>query len=114
MPSENGLEAAKSAQEFVKYLVVLAVGALGFSLASLTATPKCLWLVRGLTVVSSLLLALSVLCGILAYGTLISQIFEDKIDLDLSRLRWQSIPQWISFFLGVVIQGIAILIREFR
>jgi hypothetical protein len=112
MTTQNLLEAAKSTQDFVKYLIVLGVGALGFSLTSLSSTDKTFHVVRMLIMVASGSLALSIFFGILAYGSIVSQIFNDKIDIEASPMKWQSIAQWISFFAGIVILGFAILFRE--
>jgi hypothetical protein len=112
MASENKLEAAKSAQDFVKYLLVLGVGALGFSLSSLSSTDKTLHAVRMLIMAAAGILAFSIFLGILAYGSIVSQIFYDQIDIEASPVRSQSIAQWVLFFVGIALLGFAIIARE--
>lgn len=112
MATEPQRKAAGSAQDFVKYLVVLAVGALGFVLTMLQSSQQrsCSVLVLALT--SAVVLAASIFLGMLAYGTLVSQLYEDKIDLEGSPLTWQARGQWVLFFLGICLLGIAVVLRD--
>ena len=112
MATPNQSDAAKSAQEFVKYLLVLGVGALGFALTSLTATQKDMHCIKFMIMIACGLLGISVFFGILAYGSLVSQVFRDAIDMEANPLRWQAIGQWLLFFAGIVVLGAAILLRE--
>lgn len=112
MADQQKQKALQSAQEFTKYLVVLAVGALGFALAMLGPTPRDSILSITLVVISCLLLAISIFLGILAYGTLISQLDQDKIDLEGETLAPQSKGQWILFFAGILVLGVAVVVRD--
>jgi len=112
MADEQKRKALESAQEFVKYLVVLAVGALAFGLALLQPTPRNSIASLTLTVLSAVLLAISVFLGILAYGTLVSQLYNDEIDLESKALLWQSQGQWVLFFAGIVLLGVGLFLRD--
>lgn len=110
MSNAHQQQAAKAAQDFVKYLVVLAVGGLGFGLARLGAMSQAFpkWLI----VASAALLAISVFFGILAHGTLVSQIYVDRIDLEASPLSAYARTQWVLFFAGVLALGFAVFVAE--
>lgn len=112
MADELKQKALESAQEFVKYLVVLGIGALAFALAMLAPTPRNTTSSVTLVVVSCLLLAASVFLGILAYGTLISQLYNGNIDLEGKPLTWQTQGQWLLFFVGIVVLGVALFVRD--
>lgn len=113
MADNHKLEAAKSGQEFVKYLVVLAVGALGFGLSRLSTMSHDFIFARWVILASAAALGISVLFGILAHGTLVSQIYADTIDLEAAPLPAQARIQWVLFFVGMVALGVAVFISEF-
>lgn len=50
--------------------------------------------------------------GILAYGTLISQLYQGTIDIENKVLTPQTQRQWILFFGGIVVLGGAIFVRN--
>lgn len=112
MANEQKQKALQSAQDFTKYLVVLAVGAIGFALTRLDPNPRDTATSITVVVLSCLLLAVSIFLGILAYGTLISQLDSDRIDLERNPLAWQAQGQWICFFVGVVFLGVGVFIRD--
>jgi hypothetical protein len=112
MSNTHQQKAAEAAQDFVKYLVVLAVGALGFGLSQLSAMSQAMPLAKWLVVASAAMLAASVFFGILAHGTLVSQIYADKIDLEASPLSAYARTQWMLFFIGVLVLGVAVFITE--
>jgi hypothetical protein len=113
LAGEHKQKALESAQEFVKYLVVLSTGVLGFALAMLPAVPQNTISFTTLLAISSILLAVSIFLGVLAYGTLVSQLYDDKIDFGSRRLTFQAQGQWILFFAGVVVLGAALFVRSF-
>ncbi len=112
VPEDRKQKALESAQEFVKYLVVLSVGALGFVLAMLQPTTRDSTLSVALVTASAVLLAISVFLGILAYGTLISQLYNNEIDLENPYLSRQARWQWILFFAGIIALGAALFVRD--
>jgi hypothetical protein len=112
MPEDRKEKALEAAQEFIRYLAVLGVGALGFALTGLSPTPRDSTLSLTLLVGSAALLAVSVFMGILAHGTLISQLYHGEIDLEDRYLSWQTRGQWVLFLAGIVALGIAIFVRD--
>lgn len=113
MADEHKQKAAEAAQEFVKYLVVLSVGGLGFALSRLGTVPGGMRLAKYLAVGSGAILSLSVFFGILAHGALVSQMYNNAIDLEGSPLAAYARTQWILFFAGIVVLGGAILVPVF-
>lgn len=112
MASDQSIKALESAQEFIKYLLVLATGALGFALTVLEPAKGNSAAALVLTVFAVLLLAISVFLGILAYGTLVMQLYNDRVNLVARRLAWQSQGQWVLFFAGVVLLGAGLFLRD--
>ena len=112
MVEDRKIKALEAAQEFIKYLAALAVGALGFALAGLTPTTRDSTLSVSLLIAAAVLLAGSVFMGILAHGASVSQLDDGQIDLEERHLAWPARGQWILFLAGIVILGAAIFVRD--
>jgi hypothetical protein len=106
-PDKAGLE--KTA-DFVNYLLVLGTGALVFSAELIKKDYPMSPAARVLVLVSWLLLAISILGGIVAYMRIPVMLSEKNYDLEDKYMIWPGRVQQRAFLFGIPVLGFALAI----